>query len=57
MEKYKKGGVLVWILIILVLAAVGFVVYDQFFGGIDNSIINSIIKGNSVPTPPALPNE
>jgi flagellar basal body-associated protein FliL len=55
MKKNKKGmSVWIWILIILILIVVGIILYSVFSGGGSSSILNGL--GNSVPSPPPLPN-
>jgi len=54
MKFNKKGGVIIWIVIILILSAIGVGVYFWLTGGSDGG--SSILSGgNSIPQPPALP--
>lgn len=48
----KKSKRWIWILIILILIAAGIGIYFWLSGGGD---ISSIVGGNSIPEPPALP--
>jgi len=54
MIKNKKGGIIMWVIIILILLAVGVGLYFWLTGGSDGG--SSILSGgNSIPQPPALP--
>jgi len=49
----KKGGILFWIiLVVIILAIIGAVTLYFVFTGDGDSIISS---GNNIPTPPPLP--
>lgn len=55
MKKSKKGmSAIAWIIIILILIVLGVVLYSVFMGGDSSSLLGGL--GNSVPSPPALPN-
>jgi len=54
MINQKRGiGALIWILIILILIAVGALVYFSVSGG--DGVSSIIGGGSSIPQPPALP--
>jgi len=52
MIKNKRGSALNWILIIMIILAVGLGVYFVLTSGNGSSIIS---HGSSIPQPPALP--
>ena len=49
--KNKKGSVLIWVVIVLVLLGIG--AYFLLSGGSDGGSVSSV--GSSIPQPPALP--
>ena len=54
MKNKKALGWIVWILIILILIVIGMVIYFWLFNG--SSSAGTGLLGNSIPSPPPLPN-
>lgn len=55
MIQNKKGGALMWIIIIVVLMLIGVGVYFWLSGDAGSAISAGTNAGSSIPQPPALP--
>jgi hypothetical protein len=54
MKNKKAMSKFMWILIILILMALGIILYSGFMGGDSSSMLGGL--GTSIPSPPPLPN-